>query len=163
MAGIDQHEGATQGLAARQILLEQFLPFGHDSHRGIGIAIARKIDQVMPAPDREEVDFLCAAGCIRCARQSFASCQGVDQAGFPNVGAACKTHFDPVGGRQAGHGDNTFEKLGLAREKKTPDFCRLCIRLFSEGEGKLLHHKTFAVSPIAILPEVMTSAWTQKS
>lgn len=86
-----------------------------------------------------------------------------NQAGLSDVGAAGETNLDPVGRGQARHGDHAFEEFRLTRKEEASYLGGLGVRLFGQGEGQFFHHRTFAVSPVAMGPDCVTSAWTQKS
>ena len=72
MARINQHKGAAQGLPTGQILFQQALPFLDNGHRGIGITIARQIDEIVTFARGEKVDLLRPARRVRGPRQGLA-------------------------------------------------------------------------------------------
>jgi hypothetical protein len=114
---VDQDEGAAERGAAREIGLEQRLPFLHHRDRRLGIAVAGQVDEVVTFAEGEEVDFLRAAGRVGGARQRLAARQRVDQRGFADIGAAREADLGPVGGGHAVHGDDALQEVRPAREE----------------------------------------------
>jgi hypothetical protein len=114
---VDQHEGPAERGAAREVGLQQPLPFLHHRDRRLGIAVAGQVDEVVTFAEGEEVDFLRAAGRVGGARQPLAARQGVDQRRFPDIGAAREADLGAVGGGHAVHGDDALQEVRPAREE----------------------------------------------
>ncbi len=157
VAGVDQHEGAAQGLAASEIGLEQFLPFADDGDRGFGIAVAGKVGHVAVFAQGEVVDFLRAARRVGGAGEGLAARQRVDQAGFADVGAASEADLEPIRRGQAGHGDHAFDEGDGAGEQEAAFFARLIRGVGGEGELQAGHWMDHP-SPVVMVPGSVTTA-----
>ena len=156
VAGVDQHEGPAQGLAALQILLQQRLPFGHHRHRRLGIAVTGQVDEKSGLSQGKVVDFLGAARRVRRTGERLSVGQSIDQAGFTNVRSTGKANLQPVSGRQARHGDHAFDEVHGAGEHQPPG---LAVGQFGfGGVGELQAHASLQSSPIAIVPPCRTLA-----
>ena len=124
VAAVDQHQRAFQHLPSAQEIADQAAPVLNHLERGLGIAIARHIDQ--PQLGRfahfKEVQLLRAPRRDRGAGDRFAARHRIEQRALADVGTSGKGDFRHLGIGQELERRRALQKLHAARKQLASGF-----------------------------------------